>query len=88
MPLTCRRNPHAATAFHSILDRAKVEQGFGPGLTGSGPGCYNTRVIPNCWVTGQGAGVAAALAVENAVSPGKVPIETLQRALTDSGVEL
>ncbi|MBT3374116.1 MAG: FAD-dependent oxidoreductase [Lentisphaerae bacterium] len=48
----------------------------------------NTRVIPNCWVTGQGAGVAAALAVQNSVSPGDVPIEAIQRALTDSGVVL
>ena len=48
----------------------------------------NTRVIPNCWVTGQGAGVAAALAVQDSLPPRDIPVEMLRRKLGEQGVEL
>ena len=41
----------------------------------------NTREIPNCWVTGQGAGVAAAIAVRHSLPPREVPLATLQQEL-------
>ena len=48
----------------------------------------NTRVIPNCWVTGQGAGVAAALSVQSGRPPREVEVRKLQEALREQGVEI
>src|SRR6185437_17017653 len=39
------------------------------------------REIPQCWLTGQAAGVAAALAVEQGVQPRQVDIAALQKSL-------
>jgi hypothetical protein len=44
------------------------------------------REIPQCWLTGQAAGVAAALAVSSGVEPRKVDIKTLQKSLRAQGV--
>ena len=41
------------------------------------------REIPQCWITGQAAGVAAALAVQNRVAPRAVDVDALQAALQD-----
>jgi len=41
------------------------------------------RVIPNCWVSGHGAGCAAAVAVQNHCIARNVPIETVQRLLLE-----
>jgi 2-polyprenyl-6-methoxyphenol hydroxylase-like FAD-dependent oxidoreductase len=46
------------------------------------------REIPQCWVTGQAAGVAAAQAVAAGVQPRKVAIGPLQDALARQGVYL
>ena len=46
------------------------------------------REIPQCWITGQAAGVAAALAVAAGVQPRHVNIDRLQQALLDQGVYL
>ena len=46
------------------------------------------REIPQCWVTGQAAGVAAAQAVQAGVEPRAVPIAPLQAALARQGVYL
>lgn len=46
------------------------------------------REIPQCWITGQAAGVAAALAVRNGVQPRAVDIHELQQALQAQGVFL
>jgi len=46
------------------------------------------REIPQCWVTGQAAGVAAALAVSQKVRVRDVPIAVLQQALLAQGVYL
>ncbi|HEX2185643.1 MAG TPA: FAD-dependent oxidoreductase, partial [Chloroflexota bacterium] len=43
------------------------------------------REVPECWVMGQGAGVAAALAVRQAVPPRRVPVPALQAALRQQG---
>jgi hypothetical protein len=44
------------------------------------------REIPQCWMTGQAAGVAAALAADAGVKPREVPIVGLQEALVRQGV--
>ncbi len=46
------------------------------------------REIPQCWITGQAAGVAAALAVAQGVEPRAVDIGSLQTALLRQGVHL
>jgi 2-polyprenyl-6-methoxyphenol hydroxylase-like FAD-dependent oxidoreductase len=46
------------------------------------------REIPQCWITGQAAGTAAALAVKSGVPPRAVDIGALQSALLDQGVYL
>jgi FAD dependent oxidoreductase len=46
------------------------------------------REIPQCWQTGQAAGVAAALAVARGVEPRAVNIAELQAALRKQGVYL
>ncbi len=46
------------------------------------------REIPQCWITGQAAGVAAALAVAGGVQPRAVDIAQLQQALLAQGVHL
>jgi hypothetical protein len=44
------------------------------------------REIPQCWLTGQAAGAAAALAVASGVQPRQVDIKALQKALRAQGV--
>lgn len=46
------------------------------------------REIPQCWITGQAAGAAAALAASAKVQPRQVDVAALQRALQDQGVYL
>ena len=46
------------------------------------------REIPQCWITGQAAGVAAALAVAQGVEPRAVDVAALQSALLRQGVYL
>ena len=46
------------------------------------------REIPQCWLTGQAAGVAAAIAVKHGIEVRNVDIDELQQALLDQGVYL
>jgi len=46
------------------------------------------REIPQCWQTGQAAGVGAALAADRGVRPRDVPIADVQHALVKQGVLL
>jgi 2-polyprenyl-6-methoxyphenol hydroxylase-like FAD-dependent oxidoreductase len=46
------------------------------------------REIPQCWITGQAAGVAAALSVSQDVPPRGVDVAALQNALLGQGVYL
>ena len=46
------------------------------------------REIPQCWITGQAAGVAAAQAIAQGVEPRHVDIQRLQSALRKQGVYL
>jgi len=43
------------------------------------------REIPQCWLTGHAAGAAAALAADQGINPGQVPIAALQAALASQG---
>ena len=44
------------------------------------------REIPQCWLTGQAAGVAAAIAANRGIAPRAVPIAELQAGLRKGGV--
>ena len=46
------------------------------------------REIPQCWITGQAAGVAAALASRGDIAPRFVDVGALQSALLEQGVYL
>jgi hypothetical protein len=46
------------------------------------------REVPQCWMTGQAAGVAAVLAASRRVKPRDVPIAALQASLLKQGVLL
>lgn len=46
------------------------------------------REIPQCWLTGQAAGVAAAIAAREGITPRAVPIASLQAALLRQKVHL
>ena len=46
------------------------------------------REIPQCWVTGQAAGTAAALSVRQGAAPGDLDIGRLQQSLIDQNVPL
>jgi hypothetical protein len=46
------------------------------------------REIPQCWLTGQAAGVAAAIAVQHGIQPRAVNVDELQSALLAQGVYL
>jgi hypothetical protein len=46
------------------------------------------REIPQCWLTGQAAGVAAALAARTGTSPREVEVRTIQQELLRQGAYL
>jgi hypothetical protein len=46
------------------------------------------REIPQCWITGQAAGVGAALAANSGIEPRAVALDELQAALAGQGVYL
>jgi hypothetical protein len=46
------------------------------------------RLIPVCWVTGQAAGVAAALSIKDKCKPRDVNIAKLQNVLRQQGAYL
>ena len=46
------------------------------------------REIPQCWLTGQAAGVAAALAASAGIEPRAVDVAALQRKLSRQGAYL
>jgi hypothetical protein len=46
------------------------------------------REIPQCWITGQGAGAAAAIAANRDLAPRAVDVAELQAALARQGAYL
>ncbi|MBI3973338.1 MAG: FAD-dependent oxidoreductase [Chloroflexi bacterium] len=57
----------------------------GRNLSADPPAHNPLREVPECWVMGQGAGVAAALAARDNVSPRDVPVAELQEKLRRQG---
>jgi hypothetical protein len=47
-----------------------------------------TRLIPVCWVTGQAAGIAAAMCIKDRCKPREVNIDKMQRELKQQGAYL
>ena len=46
------------------------------------------RVMSPCMAMGEAIGTAAALASKMGITPRELPVKTLQKALTDKGIEL
>jgi hypothetical protein len=46
------------------------------------------REIPQCWMTGQAAGTAAAIAARTGVAPRALDVEEIRRELRDQGAFL
>jgi hypothetical protein len=57
-------------------------------ISASGDAWEATRVIPPAALTGQAAGIAAALAIRKKCSVAEVPVVDLQKGLQDSGIIL
>lgn len=49
---------------------------------------WDAREVGTCIVTGQAAGTAAALCVQQNTAPGKLPVESLRSVLLERGVRL
>jgi hypothetical protein len=48
----------------------------------------STRLIPVCWATGQAAGIAAALSIQNKCKPRNINVDKLQSELRKQGAYL
>ena len=64
-----------------------------PGAPGRHLSCDATshsfmREIPQCWLTGHAAGIAAAIAANRGLEPANVPIAELRGHLTAQGAYL
>ena len=46
------------------------------------------REIPQCWLTGQAAGVGAALAADQGVQPREVDVDAIRKVLRQQGAHL
>jgi hypothetical protein len=57
-------------------------------ISASGDAWEATRVIPPAALTGQAAGIAAALAIRKKCPVAEVPVANLQKGLQDSGILL
>ena len=84
------KNPSSVYEFPygAVID-AKLTNLFAAGriiACHPGLGWETMRLIPACAFTGQVAGTAAALALENGCTAQEVPVEQLQQRLADTGV--
>ena len=75
---------------YGCLIPAKVENLLAAGrcVSADFPIADTLRLIPVCWVTGQAAGIAAALSIKDKCKPREVNIEKLQAALRQQGAYL
>ena len=82
-------HPHWHVPYRALLAR-RVKNMLAAGRCLSGDIIANDVLAPiqYCFATGQAAGVAAALAVENSVAPNQVDVKQLQALLTRQGVPL
>jgi hypothetical protein len=89
-PLILPRTGRYFQVPYRILLPQKVENLLVAGRSVAGDKISHaaTRSMMCCTVTGQGAGVAAALAVKGGVTPRKLNIDSLQKALARQGVRI
>jgi hypothetical protein len=82
-------HPHMCIPYRSLLPR-KVDNLLVAGRSFSSDLVANDvlNIIPYCVAMGEAAGVAAALAAKEGISPGNVDIRTLQRKLIKQNVVL
>jgi ribulose 1,5-bisphosphate synthetase/thiazole synthase len=75
---------------YGCLVPAKLENLLAAGrcISAEFPVADTLRLIPVCWVTGQAAGIAAALSIQNKCKPRDVNIGKLQQALRQQGAYL
>jgi hypothetical protein len=75
---------------YGCLVPAKIENILAAGrcVSSDFPIADTLRLIPVCWVTGQAAGVAAALSIKDKCSPRNVNVSKLQNTLRQQGAYL
>lgn len=88
-PALSPRFPNVSVPFGALVPR-DLDGLLAPGrhLSCDASSHSFLREIPQCWLTGQAAGAAAALAVSRGVQPRNVPIAELQATLRSQGVFL
>ena len=81
--------PNISVPYGALVPaRAGRAAGAPAGTCPATPQPLFMREIPQCWLTGQAAGVAAALAADQGVMPRAVPVRDIQRALLRQGAHL
>jgi len=88
-PSTNPNHPSVSVPYGALLPR-RVDNMLVAGRHISTDSRTHTfmREIPQCWLTGHAAGVAAALSVQAGVSPRALPVDALQSALRKQGAYL
>ena len=85
----CLEAPAAVYEFpyEGLID-AKIENMLAAGrmVSAGGRGWEIMRCIPNCVLTGQAAGTAAAMALRDGVSLQNLKVEALQQNMADTGI--
>lgn len=87
--IPCLASPAPVFEFpYEALIDVKIENMLAAGrmVSAGGRGWEIMRAIPNCVLTGQAAGTAAALALRDGVALQNLNVETLQQNLADTGV--
>lgn len=81
--------PNISVPFGALLPE-KLDNILGAGRHVACDASSHTflREIPQCWLTGQAAGVAAALAVGTGLAPRYLPVSAIQRELLGQGAYL
>ncbi len=85
----CLEAPAAVYEFpYEALIDAKIENMLAAGrmVSAGGRGWEIMRCIPNCVLTGQAAGTAAAMAIKDGVAVQQINVEALQQNMADTGI--
>ena len=85
----CLEAPAAVYEFpYEGLINGKIENMLAAGrmVSAGGRGWEIMRCIPNCVLTGQAAGTAAALAIKDGVTLQQLSVESLQKNMADTGI--
>ena len=83
-----RRRGHRFTIPYSALYNSRFPNLLAAGriVSAQGDGWEITRVIPVCALTGEAAGIAAALSVQMELPPASLPYPALRKGLEQAGV--